>query len=386
MPLKPLASIAQGDIACVSFAESAAFEPFIAAARAVAADLKPGDAAPLPTQVCAQAVRGLGLAELIGELHARGEAMPLLFHLASTLSYSDVEAAWAGLHGAPAELLAAGLSEAAVALPRSGHWGCGSAVWLPLTADGSAPQLVWTDAAQKRLFGPLPLAAFGHGSPHEAAPLLGLPQARLCLIAPDLLRAASEKSETAVRALAPEAWPAYVHAQAALLLGLIDGACRRLVQESFTYAKQRQSAGKPIAQHQAVALRLADLALNQQALSLYATAAVEHGAAIGAAAGPAHSNAAQVDELAFRISRDAVQIAAAHGYVDGLPFKRLFEQLRTLSSVLGCILSSAPAAAEGKAADKAVRGSSSGPSSPAAGSSPALSAPGTPVGESAVAA
>ncbi len=332
MPLNPLA---EGDIACVAFSETAAFEPFIAAARAVAADFTPNGAARSAVHAAAAQVRELGLSELIGELHIRGEGVPLLFHLAGTLGHADVEAAWAGLHGASAELLGEGLGDIAVALPRAGTWGNGWAVWLPLATADAEFQVVWPDASQRRLLGPTPLAAFGHRWPHrDSAPLLGMPDARLCLIAPDALSAAPHG---AVRKLAPGAWAAYVNAQSALLLGLIDGACRRLVQEAFAYAKQRQSAGKPIAHYQAVALRLADLALNQQALALYATAAVEQGAAIGMA-GPSHCNAAHVDELAFRIARDSVQIAAAHGYVEGLPFKRLFEQLRTLSSVLSCVL------------------------------------------------
>jgi alkylation response protein AidB-like acyl-CoA dehydrogenase len=131
-----------------------------------------------------------------------------------------------------------------------------------------------------------------------------------------------------------DTWRAYCEAHVALLLGLLDGACERLTHEAYAYAKERRSAGKPISQLQAVALRLADIALNRAALALYLSAAVEQTDASGSPAGLSGLSVPHVADLAFRISRDAVQIAAAHGYVEGLPFKRLFEQVGTLVGVL----------------------------------------------------
>jgi alkylation response protein AidB-like acyl-CoA dehydrogenase len=128
-----------------------------------------------------------------------------------------------------------------------------------------------------------------------------------------------------------------VRGELALVAGLIAGVTRRLVDESYAYAKMRQSEGRAIVQHQAVALRLADLAIHQQALALYLTGCAERCEVCQLAGDLATASEWQVAELAFRIARDAVQIAAGHGYVEGLPFRRLFEQVRTLSSAFAMV-------------------------------------------------
>jgi hypothetical protein len=59
------------------------------------------------------------------------------------------------------------------------------------------------------------------------------------------------------------------------------------------------------------------------------------------------SEPALLADLAAAIARDAVQVAAAHGYVEGLNFKRLFSQSRTLASML--LLMDASARSPGRA-------------------------------------
>ncbi len=311
-----------GDIACIDFAPDPEFEPLLEAARRLADNWARPRAA---TADAAGRARRLDAAELMPQWHAQACAAKHLFLLARTLAQGDAAGAWHELADAPAALLAPGLPSCTIALPRAAGVLVDHVAWLSTPAEADRP-VAWPDAALRTLLGPTTL-------PAAQAPLIGLPAARSLHWPPGAL-CTGEAPVLAV--LAHRAWAAFVDAQAALMLGLIDGVAERLVREAYAYARQRVSAGKPIAQHQAVALRLADLALNQQALSLYLHAAVEHPAAVGSADGPVQINVAHVSELAQRISRDALQVAAAHGYVEGLPFKRLFEQTRAFLSMLAC--------------------------------------------------
>jgi len=127
----------------------------------------------------------------------------------------------------------------------------------------------------------------------------------------------------------------YWQSQTIIALGLISGACQRIVDESYEYARQRKSGGCVIAQHQAVALRLGELAVEQRGLSLFVDALVNE---IDENKDPdfrfSEATAKHVSDSAFVIARDALQTAAGHGYVSGLIFKPSFEKLRTLSTIL----------------------------------------------------
>lgn len=120
-----------------------------------------------------------------------------------------------------------------------------------------------------------------------------------------------------------------VRAEAALLLGLTTGACRAAVAAAYGYARTRESGGKPIAQYQAVALRLAELAMADRAITLLA----RH-----VAANPDRSALTDacryVAATATRMARDAVQVAAGHGFVRGLPFADLFTGITALAARL----------------------------------------------------
>lgn len=313
-----------GDLDYFAFSPDADFEPLIAAAQVVAQDLDASSN--MNIRIAAGLVRQLGLAELMLELQARGQAVSLLFLMANTLGYANAPAAWAGLSDAPTRLLSNELSGTTIAWPRTGHQAQAHSVWLPMHAEAEGSiTLIWPDMTFRSVVGPAPLPA---GS--KASELLGMPDGVIYAFSAGVLTDLGVQHKRQIEAN----WLHCLNAQAALLLGLVDGVCRRLVVEAYVYAKQRQSGGKPIAQHQAVALRLADLVLDQQALSLYAQAAVDEGAFVDCCSGPFQSNKSHIADLSFRIGRDAVQVAAAHGYVEGLPFKRLFEQLRTLTSAL----------------------------------------------------
>ena len=127
----------------------------------------------------------------------------------------------------------------------------------------------------------------------------------------------------------------YLNSHATLLLGVISGACQYIVDEAYAYARQRQSGGKAIIHHQAVALRLADLTIHSRSLSLFSEMLVSQmGAEHDSEYKLTEIAANHISELAFKITRDALQTAAAHGFVSGLPFRATFEKMRTLTALL----------------------------------------------------
>jgi len=227
------------------------------------------------------AVAALRVDELAAEM-APPDAARLL-HLASRrLARADAEAAWTGLLAAPAAATPGWSGEPMLA------WHLGADDGRRIATDAGA-----SDA------GPLPgfthLFAIPADLPERIDPALASPS--VC----------------------------------ALLGGLLCGVSERLVEEAHAYARMRCSGGKPIDQYQAVALRLAELDMNLEALLLSAAVPFEPMLADEAMEA---SEPALLADLAFAIARDAVQVAAAHGYVEGLPFKRLFSQSRTLASML----------------------------------------------------
>ncbi|MCA3242312.1 MAG: hypothetical protein ING89_13530 [Rubrivivax sp.] len=319
---------AAGDLACVHFNSDPEFEPMLQAARTLATALA---AKPTAAASAAARLRGLGVAELMPLWQEEGQAAHHLFLLARALVPAGVDVVWSGLADAPRALLGTALPEGIVALPDSAaqvHH-----AWWPLADEPLPAHVLWPSASGRGLHG-LPVA------PTECTRPIGMPQGRLLRWSADVLDPATAPT---VADLPRGAWTAFVQAQSALLLGLIDGLAQQLVVEAFAYARQRVSAGKPIAQHQAVALRLADLALTQQTLSLVLQCAVLPVAPGEASAAPA-ANPSLVAESSMRIARDSLQVAAAHGYVDGLLFKRGYALSRLLVSAWSALCRSrAPA-------------------------------------------
>jgi hypothetical protein len=230
----------------------------------------------------ASVVGALCVDELAAELSDTMEAGRLLHLVARRLARADAEAAWTGLLAAPAAATPGWSGEPLLA------WHLGADDGRCIAADAGM-----SDAS--------PLQGFTH--------LFAVPSPVPGQTVPSLARPAV----------------------CAVLSGLLCGVSERLVEEAHAYARTRESAGKPIIQYQAVALRLADLEMNLEALLLSAAVAYEPLLAddVLEAAEPA-----LLADLAFAIARESVQVAAAHGYVEGLPFKRLFKQSRTLASML----------------------------------------------------
>ena len=107
---------------------------------------------------------------------------------------------------------------------------------------------------------------------------------------------------------------------AALSLGIAKGAC----EAALKYAKERVQFGKPIAEHQAIAFKLADMATEIQASELLLYKAVDkkntnQKVTLEGAMAKYYSS-----EIAVKISTDAVQILGGYGYTKDFPVERFY--------------------------------------------------------------
>jgi len=106
------------------------------------------------------------------------------------------------------------------------------------------------------------------------------------------------------------------------------GMARAAYEAALTYAQERQSFGTPIAKHQAVAFRLADMATSLQAAELMTL----HAAALRDAGQPCLKEAAMAklfaSEMAERVCSDAIQIHGGYGYLSDFPVERLYRDVR----------------------------------------------------------
>lgn len=106
------------------------------------------------------------------------------------------------------------------------------------------------------------------------------------------------------------------------------GIARAALEASVSYAKERVAFGKPIAQQQAIAFKLADMKTELEAarlLTLRAAWQKEEGVPFTKEASMAKLFAS---EAANRIVSEAVQIHGGYGYVDEFPVERHFRDAR----------------------------------------------------------
>lgn len=106
------------------------------------------------------------------------------------------------------------------------------------------------------------------------------------------------------------------------------GIARACLEDSVDYALQRKTFGKPIAQHQAIQWKLADMATEIDAarlLTLRAAALKDAGQAYGKAAAMAKLFASDV---ANKAAREAIQIFGGNGYVTEFPVERHFRDAK----------------------------------------------------------
>jgi len=106
------------------------------------------------------------------------------------------------------------------------------------------------------------------------------------------------------------------------------GMARAAYEAAVAYAKDRESFGKKIIEHQAIAFRLADMATQIEAARLLVI-----NAALKRDAGePCLTEAAMAklfaSEMAEKVCSDAIQIHGGYGYLNDFPVERLYRDVR----------------------------------------------------------
>jgi alkylation response protein AidB-like acyl-CoA dehydrogenase len=102
------------------------------------------------------------------------------------------------------------------------------------------------------------------------------------------------------------------------------GVGRAAFEAAIRYAQQRQTFGKPIAQHQAIAAKLADMGTKLHAARLLALDAADRkdrGERCDVEAGMAKLFAS---EAAFEIATEAMRVHGGVGYTTELPIERYY--------------------------------------------------------------
>ncbi len=110
----------------------------------------------------------------------------------------------------------------------------------------------------------------------------------------------------------------------ALGLGMAQGA----FEEAAKYAKQRRTFGKPIAEHQAIAFKLADMQVQVEAarLLIYKAANLkDQGKPYGKAASMAKLYSS---EIACRVADEAVQILGGYGYIKDYRVEKYYRDVK----------------------------------------------------------
>ncbi|SCB28852.1 acyl-CoA dehydrogenase family protein [Cupriavidus alkaliphilus] len=106
------------------------------------------------------------------------------------------------------------------------------------------------------------------------------------------------------------------------------GMARAAFEAALAYAKERESFGQPLFQHQAVQFRLAEMATRIDV----ARQMVWHAAALRDAGRPCLKEAAMAklfaSEMAERVCSDAIQVFGGYGYVSDFPVERIYRDVR----------------------------------------------------------
>ena len=106
------------------------------------------------------------------------------------------------------------------------------------------------------------------------------------------------------------------------------GMARSAFEAALRYAQERESFGKPLIEHQAVAFRLADMATEIEV----ARQMVWHAAALRDAGEPCLKEASMAklfaSEMAERVCSAAIQVHGGYGYVADFPVERIYRDVR----------------------------------------------------------
>ncbi len=106
------------------------------------------------------------------------------------------------------------------------------------------------------------------------------------------------------------------------------GMARAALEAARRFGQEREAFGRPVAEHQAVGFRLADMATRIEA----ARQLVWHAAALRDAGRPCLKEASMAklfaSEAAERVCSDAIQIHGGYGYTADFPVERLWRDVR----------------------------------------------------------
>ena len=106
------------------------------------------------------------------------------------------------------------------------------------------------------------------------------------------------------------------------------GMARAAFEAALAYAKERESFGQPLFNHQAVQFRLADMATQIEV----ARQMIWHAATLRDAGRPCLKEAAMAklfaSEMAERVCSDAIQVFGGYGYVTDFPVERIWRDVR----------------------------------------------------------
>ncbi|KAF7962978.1 acyl-CoA dehydrogenase [Cupriavidus sp. UYMU48A] len=106
------------------------------------------------------------------------------------------------------------------------------------------------------------------------------------------------------------------------------GMARAAFEAALVYAKERESFGQPLFQHQAVQFRLAEMATRIDV----ARQMVWHAASLKDAGRPCLKEAAMAklfaSEMAEKVCSDAIQVFGGYGYVSDFPVERIYRDVR----------------------------------------------------------
>jgi butyryl-CoA dehydrogenase len=106
------------------------------------------------------------------------------------------------------------------------------------------------------------------------------------------------------------------------------GMARAAYEAALAYAKERESFGRKIIDHQAVAFRLADMATQLAAARGLVLDAAERRDAGEPALQAAAMAKLFASEMAERVASDAIQVHGGYGYVADFPVERIYRDVR----------------------------------------------------------
>jgi acyl-CoA dehydrogenase len=117
------------------------------------------------------------------------------------------------------------------------------------------------------------------------------------------------------------------HSRPGVAAGAV-GVARRALEECVKYAKERETFGQPIWQHQAIGHKIANMAINVEAARLLTWQAawlVDQGVSNPKVVAAAKAFAA---DMAMQVTVDAVQVFGGYGYMREYPVEKLMRDIK----------------------------------------------------------